>query len=141
MEEKALVVKSESVLQEVLGGSTEFLWTSIADDGSRASRAKVLNAIENADSFRDVKEPVPVRDVVIHNVSLENEDGEPVQAVRVVFVGENGNYATVANGVVSSLKKIFGIFGLPPWDPPLKVIPKEVKTRKGYRTLRVEVVE
>lgn len=141
MEEKALAVINESALQEILGGGTELFWASIADDGTRESRAKVLNAIDNAESFRDVKEPVTVKDVIVHNVEFVNEDGEIVQATRVVFVGPDGkSYASVANGVVSSLKKIFGLFGLPPWVPPLKLAPKEVKTRKGFRTLRVEVV-
>ncbi|MFE2611637.1 hypothetical protein ACFXDI_52175 [Streptomyces mirabilis] len=49
---------------------------------------------------------------------------------------------SVSQGVASSLQRIIGIVGQGPWtDEPLKVVPKEVKTRRGFKTLTLALVD
>lgn len=125
------------------GNGTRFL-SSIVDDGSRESKVKIYNAINKAENkIDDCKgEVIEMVDFVAHPVSLVADDsGEMVQCTRVVLIDKHGaGYETVASGVISSLEKIFSIVGFPPYkDEPLKVIPREQKTRKGYKTLTLDL--
>lgn len=123
-------------------GSMQF-YCSISDDGSRESKVSIYNAINNAknkiDDFKGQK--INVVDVVAHPVKLvEDQSGELIEALRIVLIDDKGEgYETVATGVMSSLEKLFGIVGMPSYDPPLTVIPREQKTRKGFKTLTLDL--
>ncbi|MED1518479.1 hypothetical protein P4U63_29235, partial [Bacillus paranthracis] len=64
-----------------------------------------------------------------------------VDALRVVLLDKDGKgYHAVSQGVVSSIQKIISIVGPAPWtDEPLKIVPYEVKTRKGFKTLTLQL--
>jgi hypothetical protein len=115
------------------------LYSSITDDGSRETRVKIYNAINSGnDSLSDhIKEVIEVQDIVAHPIQIADENsGEIIDALRVVLVTPDGKtYASVSLGVASSLQKIIPLVGQAPWTPPLKIIPTEVKTRRGFKTL------
>lgn len=117
---------------------------SIVDDGSRESKIKVYNAINNKGySLDETKGTVlEIVDVACHPVSLLDENtGEVVNSLRTILIDKDGkNYDAVSNGIVSSLQKIFAIVGQPSFDPPLKIKVVEQKTRKGYKTNTIELV-
>lgn len=118
------------------------VFSSIQGD-DRETRIKVFNAVnasENALSDH-LGEPLAITDMVAHPIELTDEiTGKPVQAMRVVLLDAEGNgYHSVSQGVVSSLQKIMGIVGQAPWTPALEVIPVEVKTRKGFKTLTLRL--
>ena len=118
---------------------------SIPNDGTRKSAVAIYNAINNkGESLDDHKgEIIEAVNVAAHPVTLTDENtGEIVEALRVVIIDKNGkNYDAVSQGIASSLQKIFGIVGMPPWnDEPLKIKVVEQKTRKGFKTNTIELV-
>lgn len=117
-------------------------WCSIPNDGSREAAIKIFNAFGDAESLSDyVGQAIEVQDVAAHTVTVGTEKGEAVDTVRCVLITPKGErYACVADGVKDSLTKMFGIVGLPPWNPAVKLAAKNVKTRNGYRTLRIELI-
>lgn len=118
------------------------VYSSIQGD-DRATRIKVFNAVNASDNALGdhLGEPISITDMVAHPIELTDEiTGKPVQAMRVVLLDAEGNgYHSVSQGVVSSLQKIMGIVGQAPWTPALEVIPVEVKTRKGFKTLTLRL--
>ena len=118
---------------------------SIPNDGTRKSAVAIYNAINNkGESLDDHKgEIIEAVNVAAHPVTLTDENtGEIVEALRAVIIDKNGkNYDAVSQGIASSLQKIFGIVGMPPWnDEPLKIKVVEQKTRKGFKTNTIELV-
>lgn len=109
----------------------------------RATTVKVYNAINSSDNpiSDNLGSVLEITDMVAHAIELEDEiTKEKVQAMRVVLLTADGtSYHSVSQGVVSSLQKIIGIVGPAPWKPALKVVPVEVKTRKGFKTLTLQL--
>lgn len=143
MEEARLNTVPSDIERLAQTGAPQF-YCSIPDTGDRSSKVKIYNAINNAaHKIDDVKgQKINVVDIIAHPVSLvADETGEVMNATRIVLVDDKGvGYETVASGVMSSLEKIFGIVGMPSYDPPLGVVPREQKTRKGYKTLTLDLV-
>ena len=127
-----------------LNDPTASFFCSIPNDGSRAAQIKIYNAINSkGDSLDDHKgEVLEIVDIAAHPVELVDENtGELVQGLRVVMVDKDGkNYDAVSRGIVSSLEKIFAIVGKPSYDPPLRLVVVEQKTRKGFKTNTLELV-
>ena len=123
-------------------GNMQF-YCSIPNNGERASKVAIYNAINNAEfKIDDCKgQTINVVDIVAHPIQLvADETGETIECLRIVLIDEEGKgYESVATGVMSSLEKIFGIVGMPSYNPPLAVIPREQKTRKGYKTLTLDL--
>jgi hypothetical protein len=109
----------------------------------RATGIKVYNAINGAENALSdhLGEVIEVTDMVAHPITLEDDQTkEKINAMRVVLLTADGvGYHSVSGGVVSSLQKIIGIVGQAPWNPGLQVVPVEVKTRKGYKTLTLRL--
>ncbi|MEC3696422.1 hypothetical protein ABEX84_21400 [Bacillus subtilis] len=106
----------------------------------RKARIALYNAVSNSEhSLSDHKgEILEVTDYVAHAVTLNDEQtGEDIQAMRIVLVTKDGTgYHSVSGGVAQSLQRIIGLVGKGPWtDEPLKMVCKEIKTRKGFKTL------
>ena len=121
-------------------------YCSIQNDGTRASAAEIYNAVNSkGESLDDHKgEVLEIVNVAAHPVTLVDENtGAVVEALRTVLIDKDGKiYDAVSQGIASSLSKIFGIVGVPPWtDEPLKIKVVEQKTRKGRRTNTIELVK
>lgn len=122
--------------------TTTALFSSIqATD--RKSSVKVFNAINNAEHALsdNLGEIIEITDMVAHPITLQDEiTKEDIQAMRIVLLTKDGvGYHSVSQGVVSSLQKVIGIVGPAPWTPALKIVPVEVKTRKGFKTLTLQL--
>ncbi|HDR7311487.1 TPA: hypothetical protein QCX08_003995 [Bacillus cytotoxicus] len=137
------VVKADNVTPAIFEQSNQLFFSSIQNDGSRESQIKIYNAVSDADnSLQDhVGEVIEITDMVAHTITLEDEvTKEDVEALRVVLIAKDGTaYHAISQGVVSSLQRIIAIVGQAPWNPSLKVVPVEKKTRKGYRTLTLKL--
>lgn len=121
------------------------IFCSIPDDGTRASKIKIYNSINSAsEQLSDhVGEVLEIVDVVAHTVVLPDMlTGEAVECLRTVLVDKKGvGYQAVSEGVVSSMSKIFSIVGMPSWkDEPVKMKPKNITTKKGFKVLTIELV-
>lgn len=129
---------SADALQGLHNPSTNMM-CSIEDDGTRASKVKIYNAISNAEKqlVDFVNNELLIVDVVAHTVTLLDQNGVPNECVRTILIDNKGvGYQAVSGGVVSSLQRIFAIVGMPSWrDEPVKIVPKQVKTQNGKSVL------
>ncbi|TKI85600.1 hypothetical protein [Bacillus mycoides] len=123
-------------------GAKDLFFSSIQKT-DRKSAIKVYNAINSSENaLADHKgEVLQITDMVAHAITLEDEvTKENVDALRVVLVAKDGKaYHAISQGVVSSIQKIISIVGPAPWNEPLEIVPIEVKTRKGFRTLTLQL--
>lgn len=134
-------------LVEQLRNPGESFFCSIKDDGKRASRIAIYNAINSADeALADhINEVLEIVDVVAHPVTLTNEEtGEIVNALRTILVDKSGKtYTAVSQGITNSLSRIFNIIGSPEggaWhSEPVKMKVKQIKTSNG--TNKVNTIE
>jgi hypothetical protein len=136
------VMDNEKEKVAIFSPQTTALFCSINNDGSAESKAKIYNAINDTDfTLRDcMGQVINVVDIVAHPITLLDDEGHEQDAMRVVLVDDAGHtYHTVANGIMSSLQKVFAIYGQPTYEPPVKMIPVEKKTRKGFRTLTLRL--
>lgn len=114
-------------------------YCSIADNGTRASKVAIFNAINGADeNLADhINEVLEITHVVAHPVTLTDEEtGEVITALRTVLIDKNGKaYQAVSGGVANALSRIISIIGEPKGDAwvkePVKMRVKQVKTRNG----------
>jgi hypothetical protein len=143
-ESKQITVNSEKAAASFFGGNGINMWTSIPASDKFAQAAAMGDADFNLrDYFKSdpFAKPIEMVHALAHGVVIVNDDGEEVPAGRVVIVDKDGKtYSTVAEGARSSLGNLFSIFGLPPFNPPLSIIAKEVKTRKGFYTLNIKPI-
>lgn len=66
-----------------------------------------------------------------HEVEFVNEDGEVVEAKRVVLVDTKGDsYECVSQGVFDFLSDAVAVYGYKPWHPPLRVKVTMKQTRR-----------
>jgi hypothetical protein len=131
-----------AITPSIFENTNTALFSSIQGN-DRETAIKVYNAINGAEnSLSDhLGEVIEITDMVAHPIELEDDQTkETIQAMRVVLLTAEGiGYHSVSGGVVSSLQKIIGIVGQAPWGPALKVVPVEVKTRKGFKTLTLRL--
>lgn len=132
-------------LLDALNNPGSKTFCSIVDDGSRASKVKIYNAVANAEEqlLDHVNEVLEIVDVIAHEIALPDMNtGEVVKVVRTVLIDKNGKgYQAVSQGVLSSLSRIFQIVGMPSWiDEPVKMKPKQVSTTKGFKVLTIELI-
>lgn len=125
-----------------LTGEVSTMYCSI-NANTTEEKALIFNAISNTDeSLSDhIGETLKITDVIAHQVDMFSDaEGANVKMTRVILIDENGKtYGCVSTGIMSALKLIFPIVGMPPYNPPipLKVIQKT--GRKGYKFLSVAV--
>lgn len=132
-----------NVQDQFTGRSVQF-YSSIVDDGSRESKIKIYNALnESGERLSDqVNRVLTITDMAAFPVEIAAEEtGEIINAMRMIFIAEDGTqYASVATGIYSSMQKIIGIVGPAPWDPALKITPIKQRTRRGFETLVIRLV-
>lgn len=135
---------AKPALLNSLTNPADSFYCSIPNDGSRAAQVKIYNAINNKGESLDdhMGEVLEIVNIAAHPVTLTDElTGEIIEALRVVLIDKNGkNYDAVSQGIVSSLQKIFGIVGVAPYEPALKIKVVQQKTRKGFKTNTIELV-
>ena len=134
-----------AALMDGFTNPTGQFYCSIQNDGSRRAAINIYNAVNSkGESLDDHKgEVLEIVNVAAHPVRLVDENtGELVDALRTVLIDKNGKvFDAVSQGIASSLQKLFGIVGMPPWNgEPLKIKVVEQKTRKGYKTNTIELV-
>lgn len=121
----------------------ENIWTSLKLE-EKGNKKTMLKALSQADYNFESFPPggFEVENLLIHEVELESEDGELIKQMRIVLISPSGETCSFcSNGVVKGIKNLMFVYGVPPWNPAVKVRVKQVKTRKGFRTYNIEVVE
>lgn len=146
--EVVTINRNDLIVPDMINGltdTTSAFFSSIVDDGSRKSKIAIYNAISKDDEKLDDHkgEILKIKDIVAHTVTLADEEsGEVLNLVRIILIDDKGvGYASISQGVYSSIQKIFAIVGMPTWDEPMKLKCVEQKTRKGFKTLTLELVD
>jgi len=162
-EQAALVVTSEDAAFDVKPTKVEIVedgvvaifdpknlsrfFTSIPQDGTRASMIKNFNAVTNTTGALDdvVGQALEVQHIVAHQVQLANrETGETFDAIRVILVTTDGeSYSTASVPFYNAVQTLFSAGITAPFDPALKikVIKKASKTNNAHKFLTFEVIE
>jgi hypothetical protein len=144
-EKQEISINSQSAAVGFFGGKNFGLWTSLpVDDKIAIAQAMGDSDYNLRDYFKadPFAKPIKMVNCLAHGVQLVNDNEETIDASRVVIIAEDGKtYSTVAEGARSSLGNLFAIFGLPPYNPPLSIVAREVKTRRGFYTLNIIPVE
>ena len=85
-------------------------------------------------------EPLNLREVFMHPVVVNGENGR-VEATRIVLVDDEGvTYAGTAEGSVQGLTVLLQLFGpINRWPRAIPVVLSQVGTRAGRRTYTLEV--
>lgn len=103
---------------------------------TQADRLAIYDAVSNSDSLDDmVGKTIAITDVVIQPVEMsDNATGEVRNMNRIVLICEDGKaYGCTSSGVETSIKNLFGIVGMPPWIPAIKMVPTKQQGRNGYK--------
>lgn len=126
----AQVRKDDAVM--AIEGLTGEVTTSFYSGKAETADEKLnlYDAVQN--SKHKMKEiintPFTVKDVYAEVVTLA--DG--TKAPRVVLISPDGDSVTcVSKSVLGSLQKLFAIFGQPPYEEGIAVIPRQVSTKNG----------
>lgn len=134
---------TESTFIDTFTGRSINVYSSIKDDGSREAKVKIYNAMNEATGrlSDQVNIVLEVSDLVAFPVEIVSEEGEIIEAMRMIFVTASGEtYASVATGVFSSIQKLIATVGPAPWTPPLKITPVKQRTRRGFDTLTLRMI-
>lgn len=108
-------------------------------------KKKLFNAINaTGKQLKDmVNMDLDVRHVYAETVEfVDKADGTVTPGVRMVIIDDNGeSYQTCAQGVFSSLQKMFSIYGEPnSWKSPIKVKVKQLNRGDNRNVLYLELV-
>lgn len=116
--------------------------TNITGSGVELAR-RLLAVSGDADLSADdvAGEVLQVRWWYAHPVEITDDHGECLPpAVRVVLIDErNRTISFVSGGILRSLSVLVGVFGDGEWSPPLPLIVRACKTRRGFRVYNLQV--
>lgn len=108
------------------------------------ARKATLNAVTNAEPVNEhLGETINLVHVVAQAVTLvDDKTGVATDAIRAILLDANGSaYAAVSDGLMGSLRDVFGIMGQPStWVEPLPIRVVEKRGRSGFRFFKIELV-
>ena len=129
---------SQNFLTNMKGASTGRIISSFENP------AAVMRYTQTAESIDALEgKPKDIEHIIAHDVEVyDKESDEYRHAVRIVLVSPapgSKAYAAVSDGVFNSVQMLTDskMYGLPPFDPPIKLELVKVKTRKGFFTSRL----
>lgn len=135
-----VMTKTTTAIDELTGEVTTMYCSIVPQDDK--DKARIFNAINNTDErIADHKnEVINVTDVIAHTVEMADEQGNMIPQTRVILIDDNGKtYGATSTGMMSALKMIFPIVGMPPYAKPLPLKIVEKTGRRGYRFLSVAI--
>lgn len=116
--------------------------TTMKGDSLEARKA-TLNAVTNAEPISDhLGETINLVHVVAQAVVIvDDKTSEATDAIRAILLDANGNaFAATSDGLMGSLRDIFGIMGQPDtWVEPLPIRVVEKRGRSGFRFYKIEL--
>ena len=116
-------------------GQTDMISSIVGDDFE--SKKKVLAATQNAEPLSDhLGKSIEIVHYVVERVEMVNEQtGEVGPAIRTTLITKDGKaFSATSEGGARSIQQITAVLGSPnDWPEPVKVIPTEVKSRKGFK--------
>lgn len=117
---------------------------STIDLATKDGRIDAYNAMAYQDmSVADAKDAeIEICGYLIHAAAMPDEStGETKPIVRVVLLCPDGSrYGGSSEGLARAIQGIVTVFGVGPWVPPIKVIPRErtsSRTKRRFHTLEI----
>lgn len=109
-----------------------------------AEKAKLFNAVscEGLPLIENTGKPIPMIDVIVQAVELENDDGTTAVCPRSSIIAANGDvYTATSWGLYRALQRINNLYGSLHFDPkkPLTIEASRIKTKKG-QTINLKIV-
>ena len=133
------IVKSEEITEEITPIDTENpvkgMYSSFKGE-SREERLTIFEAVTNAERLEDhLNEKISVQHVIIQPVRMADRvTGEIREGNRIVLCSNDGvAYACMSEGVETAIKQLFGIVGMPPWNPPIDFKAVKQQGRNSYK--------
>lgn len=115
-----------SELQEAQGNMFSTLKAETIEE-----KAQLFNVMNNPEKRVSdmIGKVIRVKDVFAEEIELVNkETGETNRAPRIVLVDVDGvAYQAVSVGVMSALKKLFQIYGIPTWEDGIPLEVRQIK--------------
>lgn len=98
------------------------------------SKVRLFNAM-NQPKYKVsdmINKKIKLKDVILMNVTMEGEDGEPDTGIRSVLIDADGNaYNATSNGIFSSLTNLYMIFGTLHFEDSLEILISQIPTKRG----------
>ena len=125
---------SNEISADVLTANQPKPYISFQVDSSE-SQVKLYNAM-NSPEYRVkdmINKPIYLVDAIMVPCTLADEStGEVYDAVRTILIDKDGHtYAATSTGIMSSVRNLFNVFGTLHFDEPVKVVPIEVRVKRG----------
>lgn len=108
---------------------------------TQEDKRKVYNAINNPEfKVADfINKEIRVKDIIAIGVELDSYNGtdnpfngEKRKATRTILIDDEGrSYSATSDGIFTSVRTLYSVFGTLHFDDPIVVTVKQVKTKKG----------
>lgn len=136
-------VADSGTLQQLLSGEQNKIWTSL-DVTTPQGKLVAFNASQSSDDelLDNVGQRIKVAHLMISNATkIDAETGEELPLVRLVLIEDDGStYQTFSAGVLKSIRNLIGLYGVPPWLPPLEVEVQRLKLGNGHQLLQLKLI-
>jgi Phage Single-stranded DNA-binding protein len=117
---------------------------STLEGNTLIERKATLNAVTNASPISEhLGQTINLVHVVAQQVTIvDTATGEANDAIRAILLDADGSaYAATSDGIMGSLRDVFGIMGQPStWPEPLPIRVVEKRGRQGFRFYKIELV-
>lgn len=115
----------------IMGG----MWSSITAE-NQADRLQIYDAVSNSNPLDDlVGKTITISDVILQPTEVnDHATGEVEERTRIVLITPEGEaYGCMSTGVENCIKQLFGIVGVPPWEPAITFEVVKKQGRNGYK--------
>lgn len=141
--EQPVVPSSTAALVGVLGATSEPFYCSF--DLSTVEGRKLLFKMDDETDFEVAsmkKQRIKLQHLYAAPAEKLMPTGEVVALTRIVLIDDQGKtYGCFSKGIRSTIAKLVGGYGMPPWKPPLVVEVYGVKTQHPGDLLKLRVIE
>lgn len=132
-----------NTLEQVIPQGQRLAFWANWDTSDLRGKAMVTQCFGDADLpvSKVLGQTIYVTHLLVHPVQIvQPDDGEIVDATRVVLVLKDGQtVAAVSGGIVKSVQLICMLCGQGPWEDGLPLVVKQVETRSGRRTYNLQL--
>lgn len=142
-------MNTELQVQQVGDDLSMFNWTKVAEqfctmEANTPEEKRILFKAMNQPDKRlseCINMTLNIKDIYAEVVQITDQNtGEIINAPRIVMIDTNGiGYQCVSKGMLSSLKKLFAVYGSPTWQEGLAVTVKQIKTRDNRSVLTLDI--
>ena len=110
---------------------------------TKEEKIEMFNAVSNPSFLMSdcINQKIAIKNISITPVDIVNENGEIIKLPRTVILSKDGNsYTATSIGIYNSIKSIYSIFKEELLAGEITVCVKQKTTRKGNKTMILEVV-